>query len=247
MDINPNNFIAVNEVLADVLVILADEDNSHLTPGYYISQVKNSLDELGFDIPFLPVTTDVKMPEDLMVDIPIGSFNMQSIVIYKGTPDAVGYTEDLYWRKGVQTRGKETGVTSSVNSYNSSDPFFRCNVWENSLYYFSIQNGLIRLSDACQNYDYVRMTYAGLPSVHLDKVKMIPPECRKAILDWVVVRCAGSLKFRDARYRIIESDAKRDLDEYGFNGSWAEAKQRLLRLDKKKLRDVILYNAKLNY
>jgi hypothetical protein len=93
----------------------------------------------------------------------------------------------------------------------------------------------------------VRLTYSGIPSRKLDTIKMVPPECRKAVLDWVTVRCARSLKMRDARYRIIESDASRELDEYGFTGSWHEAKMRLIKLDTKKLRDVILYNSRLNY
>jgi hypothetical protein len=247
MDQNPNNFMSINEVLSNVMMILNDEDNSKLSPGYYIAQVHDGIDELGFDVDFIPQTIDIKIPPDLMIDMPEGLFNLKDINIYKGTPDKVGYAETCYWRKGVQTRGKETGVTANVNSFSRTDPFFRCHVWENSLYYFSVQNGIIRLSDACQNYDYVRLTYSGIPSQKLDFVKMIPPEVRKGLVDWVTVRCAQSLKSRDNRYRIIELDAQRSLDEYGYNGSWHEAKERLRRLDKKKMRDTILYNAKLNY
>lgn len=247
MDINYNNLISINEVLSNVMVVLADETNEKLSPGYYIAQVHDAIDELGFEVDFIPQVNDYKISPDLMIDMPQGCFNLTGIQIYKGTPDNVGYCETVYWRKGVQTRGQGTGVTANVNSFSVTDPFFRCDVWENQLFYFSVQNGIIRLSDNCANYDYVRLAYSGIPSKKLDFMKIIPPEVRKALVDWVVVRCAGSLKMRDARYRIIETDAKRDLDEYGYNGSWHEAKQRLLKLDKKKLRDVILYNAKLNY
>lgn len=247
MDLNPNDFMTINELLSNVMMILNDEDNSKLSPGYYIAQTHDAIDELGFDVDFIPQTSDWPIPADLMVDMPKGCFNLKDINIYKGTPDKVEYVETVYWRKGVQTRGASTGVTANVNSFSISDPFFRCNVWENQLYYFSVQNGIIRLSDNCVNYDYVRLTYSGIPSKKLDFMKIIPPEVRKALVDWVVVRCAGSLKYRDNRYRIIELDAQRSLDEYGLNGSWHEAKQRLLKLDKKKLRDVILYNSKMNY
>jgi hypothetical protein len=247
MDQNPNNFLALNNILADVQVILNDEDNRLLTPGFYRAQAKLALDELGFDIDFLPQTNDYPLPSDLLVDIPVGCFNLKAISIYSGTPEAVGYVEDVHWRKDVQTRGAGTGVTAGVNSYNITDPFFRVRVWESGLYYFSVQNGIIRLSDACSGFAYVRLTYSGVPSMNLDEVKMIPRECRKAIVDWATDRCAGALKMRDARYRIIQSDAQRSLDEYGFNGSWHQAKQRLLKLDSKKLKDVILYNSKLNY
>ena len=247
MDINTNNLISINEVLADVMQVLDDRSNSKLSPGYYIAQVHNAIDELGFDVDFIPQTNDYPMPLDLMVDMPSGCFNLTGIQVYTGTPDAVGYTETVYWRKGVQTRGRGTGVTANVNNHNVTDPFFRCSVWEYQIYYFSVQNGIIRLSDTCQDFNYVRLTYSGIPSQKLDFVKMIPPEVRKSLVDWVTVRCAGSLKYKDNRYRIVELDAQRSLDEYGYNGSWHEAKERLRRLDKKKMRDTILYNNKFNY
>jgi hypothetical protein len=247
MDINNNNLLSIQEVLADVMVIMNDEDNHLLTPGFYNAQVKYALDELGFDISFLPVTNDYLLPDDLMVDMPSGCFNLRNIHIYTGTPEEVGYVETVYWRKGVQTRGYNTGVTANVNQWNISDPFFQVSIDSTSLYYFSVQNGIIRLSDDCSSFDYIRLTYDGIPSKNLDSVKMIPPECRKAILDWVTVRCAGALKMRDNKYRIVQTDAEKQLDEYGLNGSWHEAKMRLVRLDTKKLKDAILYNAKLNY
>jgi len=138
MDQNPKNFISINEVLSNVMMILNDEDNGKLSPGYYIAQVHDGIDELGFDIDFIPQTEDIKISSDLMIDVPDSCFNLKDIQIYKGTPDLVGYVETCYWRKGVQTRGKGTGVTANVNSFSRSDPFFRCNVWENQLYYFSV-------------------------------------------------------------------------------------------------------------
>jgi hypothetical protein len=247
MEINPQNLYAVQEVLADVQVIMDDEDNSKLTPGYYKAQVKYALDELGFDISFLPVTQDVPMPFDLMLDMPAGCFNLQKVHLFNGTPDNVGYTEKVYWKKGAYTRGKGTGFTSDVTGFNTTDPFCRAEVNSGSLYYFSIQNGIIRLSDACQAYPYVRLVFDGMPSKTWSDVKMVPPEVRKAVTDWSTVRCARALKSRDPKYRQVEADATGALDEFGYNGSWHEAKQRLLKLDKKMLNDAILYNARLNY
>jgi hypothetical protein len=74
MDINPSNFLSIKNVLADCLVMLNDEDQSLLSPGYYIAAVKNGLDELGFDISFLPVTTDIILPSDLILTVPTGCF-----------------------------------------------------------------------------------------------------------------------------------------------------------------------------
>ena len=249
MDINYQNLLSVQEILADVLIAVNDESTHLLTTGFYIAQVKLGLDELGFSVSFLPVTEDYPMPEFLTLEMPKGCFNLHTIHIYNGTPDAVSYSENVYWKKNVQTRGKGTGSTSNVHPWNISDPFFKTPHIDHSfgLYYFSVQNGIIRLSDDCANYPYVRLTYDGIPSKQLDMVKMVPPEVRKALVLWVIEKCASYLKIRDGRYSKIQADAAQQLDEYGLNGAWHEAKMRLLKLDKKKLKDSILYNSRFNY
>jgi len=247
MNIKPANFLSIKEVLSDVLVALNDEEQAQLPPGFYNAQVRNGLDELGFDISFLPITNDYLLPDDLIVEIPKGCFNLRQIHLFTGTPDNVQYVENCYWKKGRHTRGANTGMTADVHHYNVTDPFIRVHVNEGSLYYFSVQNGQIYLSDACVNFDYVRLTFDGIPSMTLDDVKMVPPEVRKALVLWTTDKCAGSLKMRDARYRIIQSDAINQLDEYGLSGAWHEAKQRLKRLDSKQIKDIIEYNSKLNY
>jgi len=245
MHVNPHNLLSISEILADVLVAMNDEDQVILTPGFYRAQVKYAMDELGFDVAFLPQVVDETMPIDLKVDIPKGCYNLTDIQIYTGTPDDVGYVENVYWKKGRMTRGAGTGYTSSVHHHNISDPFFRVSVREFSKYYFTIQNGIIHLSDSCAGYPYIRMKFNGLASQHLDEVKMVPPEVRKAVVLWVIEKCASFLKSRDNRYMGVQRDAAMQLDEYGFNGAWHEAKSRLRTMDKKIFRDMILYNSSL--
>ena len=76
---------------------------------------------------------------------------------------------------------------------------------------------------------------------------MVPPEAREALVLYAVEKCAASLKLRDNRYRAVQVDAASQLDRYGLNGAWHNTKMLLTRLDSKKLRDVILYNSRLNY
>jgi hypothetical protein len=245
MDINPLNLLSIGNILADVLVILDDQDQSQLTPGYYKAQVKLALDELGMDYSFLSVPLDVPMPSDLIIPMPVGCFNLKQIQVYIGTPTEVGYTTNVFWKKGRQTAGKNTGYTADSHGFNVTDPFFKVIEDDYSTYYFTVNNGSIYLSDSCESFDYVKLVYDGIPSKNLSEVRMIPPECRAAIVDWVTDRCAGSLKMRDARYRIIQIDAQRHLDEFGLNGSWHLAQDRLVRLDKKQLKDSIEYLSKL--
>jgi len=248
MDINIQNFLSLQEVLADVLVAMDDKEQRKLTPGFYRAQVKYGLDDLGFEAKFFEVTVDELLPDDLIVQMPVGSYNLKNIHIYTGTPDNVGIVENVYWRRNVQTRGKDTGVVANVNLGNISDPFISAPFWmRGGAFWFSVQNGLIRLSDSCQYYDYTRMTFNGIPSGHLDEAKMVPPEVRKALVLWVTEKCASSLKLTDNRYRAVQVDAAAQLDEYGFNGAWHQAKMRLIDLDAKKLRDIMEYNARMNY
>jgi len=248
MDINPNNFLTIQEVLADVLVNMNDEDQRLLTPGFYRIQVKYALDELGFDTMFYEVVEDEELSDDLIHKMPIGCYNLNDIKIYTGTPDNVGYVTNVYWRRNAKTRGKNTGVTANINLGNATDPFINAPFWTSgAAYWFTVQNGLIYLSDGCENHDYVRFTYNGIPSKRIDDVKMIPPETRKGIVLWTTEKCAGGLKSRDPKYRGIQVDAAAQLDEYGYNGAWHEAKMRLRELDKKKLHDILEYNAKMKF
>lgn len=247
MEQNPQNYIALNEILADVLVQINDEASNLLTPGYVRAQVKSGLDALGFEVPFIEVTNDYSIPADLKLDMPKGVYNLNYIHIYTGTPDLVGYTENCYWRKGVKTRGKDTGVTANQNQWNNSDPFCRVSLDYSARYYFSIQNGIIIFSNDCSSFNYARLTFNGIPSGSLDEVKMIPPEVRECLVLYAVEKCAASLKLRDNRYRAVQIDAAQQLDRYGLNGAWHATKMLLVRLDSKKLRDVIIYNARLNY
>lgn len=248
MEINPRNFLSIQEVLADALVQLGDKEQRKLTPGFYRAQVKYGLDELGFDTLFYEVVDDEPLPDNLIVPMPKGAYNLKGLRIYTGTPDNVGYVCNVYWRRNAQTRGKDTGVIANVNLGTTHDPFISAPFWmRGGAYWFNIQNGLLRLSDSCADYDYVQAVYSGIPSGNLDAMKMVPPEVRKALVLWVVEKCAGVLKAEDNRYRVIQIDASAQLDEYGFNGAWQEAKRRLRDLDKKKLQDVLEYHAKMNY
>lgn len=246
MEINPNSYLPLGEVLADALVALEDADQKKLTPGFYRAQVKYALDELGFDSSFMEVPYDVILPDDLVIPIPKGCYNLKHINIYTGTPDDIQYVENVYWRRNVSTRGKGTGHTANINEGNITDPFIKAPLWSIGPYYFNVQNGQIYLSDYCESFDYARIIFNGIPSGSLDEFKFIPPFARKAIVLWVVEKCAGYLKLTDAKYRIVQLDASNQLDEYGLRGAWHQAKKRMQSIGSKRLQDVILYNQKMN-
>jgi len=246
MEISYENYLPLTEVLADALVALDDKEQKQLSPGFYRSQVKYALDELGFSSSFIEVVVDTEMTDNLIFPIPKNCYNLKQVNAYTGSPNDVTYTQNLYWRRHVSTRGKGTGYTANINEGNTTDPFIKAPMWSSGYYYFSTQNNRIFLSDYCSAFDYVRIIFDGVPSGSLDNVAFIPPFARKAIVLWVIEKCASYLKGRDSKYRIIQLDAASQLDEYGLRGAWHEAKKRMKSLDTKKLNDVIMYNQKMN-
>lgn len=249
MKFSHEDLLSISEVIADVLLEVDDKKQQKLTPGYYRAQVKYALDELSFDTFFVEVTKDYEMPHDLKMPIPKGVFNMQNMWGYTGTPDDVKYLENIYWKRNFDTRGYNTGYGARVHEGNITDPYVKAPSGYVYAYFFNVRNGIIYLSDTCDSMDYVRIQFAGLASSELDidKVKMVPPFVRKAVVLWVTEKAAKALKAQNPEYRIIQIDAANQLDEYGYNGAWHEAKTRLRGLDKKMLRDFMEYSSKLTY
>jgi hypothetical protein len=257
------DLISIQEVVADASLDLDDKTMHKLTPGWYRKHVKRAMDELSFDAPFIEVVKDIVMPDDMKVPVPKGFYNIENIHIYVGTPDAIGYQENVYWKRNFQTRGgvikeneyTDSGYTANNHEHNVTDPFFKVSAFRTSpsiAYYFNTRNGIIYLSAGCSIFDYVRIEGKGVASSELaiDDIKLVPPFALKAVTLWVVEKGARALKGTDTgnrRYRTIQTDAATQLDEYGFNGAWHEAKVRLGSLDKKKWRDLIEYNSKMTY
>jgi hypothetical protein len=249
MEFNPSNFVSINEVLADILVLVNDEEQDKLTPGFYRAQVKYALDELGFEAPFYEAPpVDIALPDNLIVDYPVGCYNLKQIHVYSGTPDNVQFLQNVYWKKGGHSRGKGTGLTADSHPWTFWDPYCKVQLSNHLFwrYYFTVHNGRITLSDSCANFDYVRMIFDGIPSKHLDNIKMIPPEVRHAVMLWAAKRCLTFLFNKERGLSVPLQMVTKDLDEFGLDGAWHQAKNRIRNLDKKLWRDTIEYNSKLN-
>jgi hypothetical protein len=240
---NEYSYISINEVLADVTVALGDRDERRLSHGFYKAQVRNAMDELGFSTVFLEGFEDTEIPADHKIVLPAAAYRIKNLHIFKGTPDNITTMSNVYWKKGAHSEGFETGFTANYYP-GSNDPYYGNNLrsYGESIYWFIFHGGDIVLSDGCADFDYVRVVYDGIPSGILDEAGLIPPEARKAVVLWTIEKCASFLKVDDSKYRTIQLDAASQLDEYGYNGAWQEAKRRIKYLGKKIRRDVIEYN-----
>lgn len=244
--VNTNSFISINEVLADALVALDDKEMRKLTPGFYRAQVRNAIDELGFDTVFDEQKLDLAIPSDHIVPFPAGAYRIKNVHIFTGDPDDIQYVQNVYWKKNARTAGFEKGYTANNHPGNYSDIYFSSPMWASTdiAYFFSFVNGNLYLSDPCASYDYVRVIYDGIPTGSLDDASLVPPEVRGAVVLWVIEKCASFLKIRYSEYRTVQLDAAAQLDVSGMNGLWHNAKMRLKYLGKKVIRDSLEYNSR---
>jgi len=187
--VNENAFISVNEVLADVLVALDDQETRLLPIGFYKAQVRNGIDELGFDTYFVKDHTDVAIPSDHIIPFPAAAHKVDSIFIFTGEPDDIDYVRNLYWKKNARSAGFEKGYTANNRPGVYNDQYFTQNpTWGATeiAYFFMYVEGDIILSDACTGYDYCRIEYTGIPSGKYEEATMIPqgPKMMRDVLEF---------------------------------------------------------------
>ena len=257
--VNDNSFLSVNEVLADVLVALDDQDTRKASLGFYKAQVRNAIDELGFDTVFIEDWINYAIPADCVVAFPAAAYRIKDIQVFTGDPDdetdsdtidtvEIGAVQNVYWKKGARGAGFEKGYTASNHPSNYTDIYFTQNPSWGSIdiaYFFTYVNGNITLSDACSGYDYVRIRYDGVPTGKLEDTALIPPEVRNAVVLWAIERSASFMKLRYPELRTVQLDAAAQLDVSGLNGIWHNAKMRLKYLGKKIHKDMLEYNNRL--
>ena len=242
--VNEHNFISLNEVLADVTQALNDKEERKLSHGFYVAQVHNAIDELGFSTVFLEGHADIQIPANNIVSMASNMYRLKKVHVFNGTPNNITSMENVYWKKGaIATGGKDGGFTANMYP-GFLDIYFGNSLYSSpdTVYWFVYNKGNLVLSDACASFDYVRLVYDGIPSGSLDDAKFVPPEVRKAVVLWTIEKCAGFLKASEPGYRTIQLDAAAQLDEYGFNGAWQEAKRRIKYLGKKVMSDIMNYN-----
>ena len=99
MNFSPHSFVSVNEILADVLKITNDSGFKINTRGWYISQVRQALQELSFDTFFDEKNEELIIPNDLRVDMPKGAFNLKQLFLFNGTKCNVGSNTPTVWYK----------------------------------------------------------------------------------------------------------------------------------------------------
>lgn len=255
---NSNDFITINDILSDVLMITDDEDlRNGLTLGYYQSQIQQALEELSYDTFFDVITDDIKFDNGfatrLTIDMPKNAFNIREIYLFNGDCCTPETSVIVHWKRLFNNKPRGTSYTAArVDSRRDQrDPFFPVDTTDisfpsSNLHWANIQNGLIMFSSGASGFANVRLVYNGTAGAIGDELA-IPRFLRQAVIDFSSERALRVLKTKDSRkYRILWGDVAARLND-PRNGTWINAERRIKSLDTWQRNGVREWIGKPNY
>lgn len=261
MTFSYKDLLSYKEILADVLVNVDDKEQRLLTPGWYKRQVKLGLDKLNYQAPFIERFKDFKMPSDLIVEMPAGSWDVIEVFVWNGASNdcceegesccdcVISSSVRLFHKDNFHTYGYQKGYTAKVKT-GQADYYIKNSTNDANVYFYYSNEGKLYLSDICANFQNVRVIYNGTANTDIDTVKFIPPFCREAIIGYVTERVFFALKVQEPKYRLAWADAKQDL--YGMIdrmniSKWDLAISLLKAIDTKYRDDLDEYLSRMNY
>jgi len=251
---NANDFVSHNHIIASVAKTVDDEKfRKGFSKGWYVSQIQDALQELAFETFYQEITLDYDIPKNLRLELPKNIFNLREIYIYDGDGCCSPHNSQIvHWKNMFDNKGKE-GYTARVkdssggSNYNQS-PFVADyhDYWNHAgyekriKYYANVQNGTLMLSSSCESFRKIRIICNGM-GVEVGGIPYIPRFFEQAIKDWVIEKFYRAMMARDPRtYRALYLEAK-DARENLRNGSWKEARKRILSMNSWQKEDLNEY------
>jgi hypothetical protein len=255
MNFSKHDFVTVNDILADALKLVGDVDMKINTKGWYTSQVQQSLNELSYDTFFLDVHKSFPVPENLKLDLPKGSFNLQNIYGFNGDECHSEGRVNIYHKKDFIGDKSGKNYFAKDNYSNVNDRFHkRRRSYKNTpdnVFFYNIQAGIIHLSPNCSCFDNVMLVYSGVQG-DMGDVPVVPTYLRQVVKTMIIVN-ALEVKLATAvgtnSYNHITNLYNTHLNKlnHPYDGLLDEAKRRVKTLDSKHRRDIKMYFQKMNY
>lgn len=246
MNVSFDSYLSINEILADALRIVDDEDMRIRNIGWYKRQVKTCLEQLNFRTHFDERYSDFDIPSNKIIKLPKGAWNIKEVYVYNTDCFSIDSSRRVFHKDNFISN--EKGGYTARNKTDQRDYFINSHHDDSYLHFYNVQNGNIHFSDACLTFDKIRIVYNGMAS-DVDDVKIIPPFIREAVVGYVAERFFFSLKSKDIKYRVLWADAKADLYTQKSRhelSTWDEAKYMLKRIDDKHRTDMNEYWGRLN-
>lgn len=183
-----NDYLSVNHILAEVTMAVGDKDfRNGFSPGWYVSRIQDSLQEIALDTFYQKITDDFNIPSNLNLEMPGNSFNIRLMIGYSGTCCVPSTSAVIHWKRNYNNKGKADGAVTrheATGKANGSDPIMPSTRGVSNLYYAGVQNGVISFSPAVAKFDKVRITYNGM-GIQVGDTPVIPRYFERAVNSYV--------------------------------------------------------------
>jgi len=204
-----NDFVSINSVLSDVLMLVDDEHlRKGMSKGYYISGIEQAIQEIALDTYFMVITKDLTMDKvKFQVPMPKNAFNIREMYLWNGSCCSPSSTVIVHWKRLYNNHNGGAGYTAKRMDDRSpnKDPFYHPFYFDKALvdganlYYANVQNGIIMFSSNCSGFDNVRLVYNGMGVDDIGDEPIIPRMLRQFVIDYSVERAYRTLMAKDSR------------------------------------------------
>lgn len=237
-----NDFVSMEFCLSETMMMVGDTDlRKGLTRGFYKTCVQRSVEKLAINTFFDVITGDYPLDQQsLQSPLPENCFNIREIYIWNG--DDCGRpisTGTVHFKRLFNNKPGGTNYTALRKDGNldsaDSDPIFypfmlSAAAGNATLYYASIQNGLLMFSSSYRGFLHYRIVYNGMGG-KIDEAPIIPRILSEVVIDMSAERALRALKAREPRiYRTTWADTRESI--YNMQtGSYWDAIKRIASMD----------------
>ncbi|RLI49126.1 hypothetical protein DRO61_05545 [Candidatus Bathyarchaeota archaeon] len=265
MNFSEHDFIAPDEILAEVVMNTGEKRLETVSKGFIYSQMNKCLEELSYHTFFDVQSKVFTFPSSQILDIPARVFNVREIYGYSGDSCTTSNSTNIYWKRNFYINGNGAVARSKTDNWN--DPFYGGSGIDkryrafvprdvytdavgraaSQLYYYGYEKGQLHFSNECKKFSNLLIKFNGIWSVDPSKPS-IPRYFRQVVTDWCSERVLRAKKAEDInKWRLLWSDYAGALDRNGFNGSWYQAESIVKRMGTKEREDLNEYLSRLNY
>lgn len=262
MNYSRKSFLTPNEILADVIKAVGDEEYRRNSKGWYISQMQQALEELSFDTLFDDKVIELPMSDDLNIEMPEFTFNISEAFVFNGDLCEIGAKRNLWHKRNYFTQGN--GYLA-LNTDTNRDPFYSNKNFGNSVtekdqrtfphkslgnennFYYNVHNGVIMVSPACRSYQKIGLMINGT-GCSVGDMPVIPLFFRQAVKDYLCEVALRNMMVDDntkgSLWKVYDFNLNKN-EQYGFyKGSWYNAKRRVADMDDRERESLKEYLAK---
>jgi len=213
-----NDFVCINDIVSNAMFLVGNESMSDGAPeGFYKGMARLAMNELSFDTYFSTLHKDYfnwNNDGRRVIMFPKGAFNLKEIYAFNGDQFKVEKSVVINPARRYKTHPLGNGYTRAMKDDNY-----------NNNYFYSVQNGMIMISNSCAPYDAIRVVFNGI-SGDIGEEPIVPRFMEKHIMNSIKVAFYERKKSFDREARLNWIDAKNDTDD-----SLLDVKRRIFRSD----------------